>query len=112
MYGRHFWCVDLRIVGFEWDGANRDKCRKHGVSVAEIESLFQRPIAVFPDPTHSQGEMRFKAIGKTNRGRSVFAVFTLRNRDGEAWIRPIGARYMHAKEVRHYEEEAAKIEKR
>jgi len=45
--------------------ANLEKCQKHGVSVAEIESLFLRPIAVLPDPTHSRGEERFKAIGKS-----------------------------------------------
>lgn len=80
--------------------------------MAAIESLFQRPIAVLPDPVHSRGETRFKAIGKTDEGRHVLIVFTLRRRVGEIFIRPISARYMHAKEVKHYEKEAAKIEKR
>ncbi len=104
--------MDPRVAGFEWDDANRDKCRKHGVSVAAIESLFQRPIAVFPDPAHSRGETRFKAIGKTDKGRSVVVVFTLRKRGGETFIRPISARYMHMKEIKYYEEEAAKTAKR
>ncbi len=104
--------MDPQVAGFEWDDANREKCRKHGVSVAAIESLFQRPVAVFPDPAHSRGETRFKAIGKTDDGRSVLIVFTLRARGGQRFIRPISARYMHAKEVRYYEKEAAKIEKR
>ena len=104
--------MNPRVVGFEWNAANRDKCQKHGVSVAAIESLFQRPIAVFPDPAHSLGKTRFKAIGKTDEGRCVLIVFTLRARAGETFIRPISARYMHAKEVKYYEKEAAKIEKR
>ncbi|HXW22663.1 MAG TPA: BrnT family toxin [Rhodomicrobium sp.] len=104
--------MDPRVAGFDWNDANRDKCRKHGVSVAAIESLFQRPIAVFPDPAHSRGETRFKAIGKTEEGRGVFIVFTLRTRAGETLIRPISARYMHAKEMKHYEKEAAEIPKR
>ena len=37
---------------------------------------------------------------------------TLRERAGEFLIRPISARYMHAKEIRAYEEEIAKAEKR
>ena len=101
-----------RVAGFDWDDGNRDKCGKHGVSVAAIESLFRRPVAVVPDPVHSRGETRFKAIGKSDEGRSVLIVFTLRLRGGETFIRPISTRYMHAKEVEHYEKEAAKIEKR
>ena len=104
--------MDPRVAGFDWDDANRDKCQKHGISVAAIESLFRRPIAVVPDPTHSRGETRFKAIGKTDDARSVLTVFTLRKRGDETFIRPISARYMHAKEIKYYEKEAAKIEKR
>ena len=29
-----------RIAGFEWDAGNRAKCTRHGVSIAEIESVF------------------------------------------------------------------------
>jgi hypothetical protein len=28
------------VLGFDWDDENREKCQKHGVSVAQIESLF------------------------------------------------------------------------
>jgi uncharacterized DUF497 family protein len=104
--------MDPRIVGFEWDEANREKCRKHGVSIAEIEALFRRPLAVFPDPAHSRGETRFKAIGTTDKGRGVLIVFTLRRRGDDTLLRPISARYMHRKEVKYYEEEAAKTAKR
>jgi uncharacterized protein len=86
-------------AGFQWDRANRFKCEKHGVPLATIEGIFRRPIAVFPDPTHSEGEKRFKAIGKTEDGRSVLMVFTLQTRRGKTFIRPISARYMHKKEV-------------
>jgi uncharacterized protein len=100
------------IVAFEWDKANQEKCRNHGVSIAEIEALFRRPLAVFPDPAHSRSETRFKAIGRTDRDRTVLIVFTLRKRGGETLLRPISARYMHRKEVKYYEEEAAKTAKR
>ena len=76
----------MLVAGFEWDHANRDKCQKHGVSV--------------------------DAIGITDEGRYVLIVFALRIRDGETFIRPISARYMHRKEVRYYEEAAAKIRDR
>jgi uncharacterized DUF497 family protein len=91
------------VAGFDWDAGNQQKCRKHGVTDAEIESLFHRPIAVFPDPLHSRAEARFKAIGRTEEGRAVLIVFTLRRRSGSMLIRPISARYMHAKEIAYYE---------
>jgi uncharacterized DUF497 family protein len=96
--------MDPRVAGFEWDHANRDKCQKHGVSIAAIEAAFQRPVAAVPDPRHSAAEERFKAIGITDDGRHVLIVFALRSHGGETFIRPI----MHRKEVRYYEEAAAK----
>jgi uncharacterized DUF497 family protein len=102
----------LRIAGFDWDTANRDKCERHGVPVATIEALFRQPLATFPDPAHSLAETRFKAIGRTDAGRYLLIVFTLRVYEDETFIRPISARYMHAKEIKFYEEETAKIEKR
>lgn len=44
-------------------------------------------------------------IGKTAGGRSVFLVFTIRERGGKRLIRPVSARYMHRKEVKNYEED-------
>ena len=102
----------MTVAGFDWDPANRSKCQKHGVSIAVIEALFRGPLAVFPDPLHSRVETRFKAIGKTEAGRGVFIVFALRNRGAATLIRPISARYMHRKELAHYEEEAAKAAQR
>ena len=108
----HIGEVVARAVGIEWDSGDRDKCRKHGVSLAAVESLFRRPLAVFPDPAHSEDEERFKAIGRTDEGRSVLIIFTLRTQSNETFIRPISARYMHQREVAYYEEAAAQTAKR
>ena len=97
--------MDVDVVGFDWDAGNRAKCQKHGVSVAEVEGLFSRPLLIIPDASHSQSEERLRAIGKTASGRSVFLVFTIRVRGGKRVIRPVSARYMHKEEVRHYEQE-------
>ena len=94
----------MRTV-LHWDKGNRAKCEKHGLSVAAIEDLFARPLAVLPDKAHSQREKRFLAIGRTDKGRSVFMVFTLRKKGDDVLIRPISARYMHKKEVDAYEKE-------
>ena len=97
--------MDIAVSGFDWDAGNRAKCQKHGVSVAEIEGLFSQAVLIIPDEPHSQGEERLRAIGKTPNGRSVFLVFTIRVRARKRLIRPVSARYMHGKEVRHYEKE-------
>ena len=101
-----------KLAGFDWDAGIRERCEKHGVSVAEIESIFDGPVAVHPDPEHSDVEERLKAIGRTGHGRAVLVVFTVRELDGERFIRPISARYMHQREVEHYEKETAKTPKR
>ena len=100
------------VAGFDWDNGNTEKCRSHGVSVDEIEALFRRPIAVFPALGRSVSEIRYKAIGTNADGRYIFLVFTLRKHASEVLIRPISARFMHAKEIRHYEEQTAKAQKR
>ncbi len=98
--------TDLPVVaGFDWDEGNRDKCAQHGVSIDEIEALFRGALVILPDEAHSVTETRFKAIGKTGEGRTVFIVFTIRALGGSLYIRPIGARYMHQREVESYEEE-------
>ena len=86
------------VVGFDWDCGNREKCQKHGVSIAVIECLFHRPLGLFPDPEHSDHEDGFKAIGRTEDRRAVLIAFTPRVHDGEMLIRPISARYMRRKE--------------
>ncbi|MCM2313218.1 MAG: hypothetical protein NDI84_17650 [Steroidobacteraceae bacterium] len=87
--------MQARIAGFEWDTGNRSKCTRHGVTIAEIESVFG-------------GEVHFLGIGRTALGRYVFTAFTLRQRGGETWLRIISARFMHAREIRHFQKEAAR----
>ena len=93
------------IAGFDWDDGNLAKCQIHGVSIREIEELFARSHTIRVDVEHSLVEERRKAIGQTHAGRFVFVMFTLRERGGKTYIRPISARYMHRKEIVHYEEE-------
>jgi uncharacterized DUF497 family protein len=41
---------------------------------------------VYPAPLNSQSEERFKAIGKSDAGRYVLIVFTLRARGGKTYM--------------------------
>ena len=93
------------LAGFDWDAGNRAKCQKHGVSAADIEALFSSPLLIIPDAAHSTTETRIRAFGKTSAGRMIFLVFTVRRKGGLRLVRPISARYMHAKEVAAYEKE-------
>jgi len=91
----------MKITGFDWDDGNWPKCGKHGVSRAEIEEVFTGTPAVLTDPFPEEARMR--AIGKSAAGRYVFVVFMLREIDSQTKLRPISARYMHEKEIAHYE---------
>lgn len=89
----------MKAEGIEWDNGNWPKCGKHGVSREEIEHLFFRSdIKIALDEKHSTPtEERMIAVGKV-KGRNLLVVFAYRNGN----IRPISARYMHAKEVKTY----------
>ena len=99
--------MDLRVSGFDWDKGNLAKCEKHGVSIIEIENLFAHSPRVAPDPKHSVDEDRLIAVGRTSAGRPVFVAFTIRTKNKLRLIRPVTARFMHAKEIAAYEEESS-----
>ena len=86
---------------FDWDDGNRDKCRKHGLTQAQIEYALSHDARVAPDPAHSVAEQRFIAVSRTAKGRPVFVAYCWR---GEK-LRPISARYMHEREVARYEQD-------
>ena len=100
-----------RVEGFEWDEGNIKKSwERHRVSYIECEEVFfNRPLVVQGDEAHSKGEERYYALEKTNDGRYLFVVFTIRHNK----IRVINARDMSRKERRAYYaqiEESSKIQ--
>jgi uncharacterized DUF497 family protein len=90
------------FAGLDWDDGNIEKCKAHGVTTAEIASLFSGEPFYSPDEVHSVAEQRLIAVGLTEAGRALFVVFTIRERNGRRLVRPLSARYMHAKEARRY----------
>jgi uncharacterized protein len=101
--------MNLRVSGFDWDEGNRAKCQKHGLSIAQIKAFFMHSPRIAPDHKHSADEDRLIAVGRV-AGRPVFVAFTIRVKDKRRFIRPVTARFMHAKEVAAYEEESARAE--
>jgi uncharacterized DUF497 family protein len=92
------------LTGLEWDAGNADKnWSLHKVSRGEAEEVFfNRPILVASDQNHSRKEERFAALGKTNLGRRLGIVFTIRG----TLVRVISARDMSRTERRVYEEKS------
>jgi uncharacterized protein len=103
----------IAFAGFAWDKANHSKCQKHGVSVAEVEHVLTHAATlIVPDIKNSRAERRFLAIGRTEKGRYAFVVFTPRQTGSGIVMRPISARYMHRKEIEKYEQEIARVQNR
>ena len=92
----------LACTGFDWDEGNLLKnWEKHGVSAAECEQVFfNQPLLARPDEQHSGAESRFYLLGRTDSGRRLFVVFTIR----EQRIRVISARNQSRRERRSYEQ--------
>ena len=89
-----------RCTGFEWDEGNSGKSwEKHRVSDGESEQLFfNQPLVALADSEHSQSEDRILVLGKTDSGRKLFVVCTVR---GDL-IRVISARDMTKREREAY----------
>jgi uncharacterized DUF497 family protein len=87
-------------TGFQWDEGNAEKnWIRHGVSQGECEEIFfGSPLLVVTDQAHSKAERRYYALGQTEAGRGLFAVFTIR----AGLIRVISARDMSREERKEY----------
>ena len=90
------------LTGFQWDVGNSEKnWLAHDVSQSETEqTFFNRPVIVASDPGHSQVEARYYVLGRTNAGRRLTIVFTIR----AILVRPIMARDMSRPERKLYKE--------
>jgi uncharacterized DUF497 family protein len=84
----------------EYDPAKAgENLRKHNVSFADAEGVFQDPLAVTVEDPDAEGEQRFVTVGLGSAGELLVVVYALR--DGE--IRLISARRATGKERKRYE---------
>ncbi len=88
-------------ICFDWDKANKDKNKiKHKVDHQEAEQVFfNHPLKNFIDIKHSQKELRFYSLGKTDKNRYLTIIYTVRNKK----IRIISARDQSRNERKIYE---------
>ena len=95
--------IDKVVAEFEWDEGNKDKPKKHGVTIGEAEeAFFDDNKVVFSDWIHSAKEKRFTLLGKTRRERLLNIIYTIRRKK----IRIITARDINGKEGQLYEKAA------
>jgi uncharacterized DUF497 family protein len=91
------------VIGFEWDEGNIEHIAEHDVIPDEAEEVFSDTDNVLDeDIEHSVIEDRFLIIGKTEKGRLLYQIFTRR---GDK-IRVISSRDINKKEVFLYEKKA------
>ncbi|MBI4220899.1 MAG: BrnT family toxin [Chloroflexi bacterium] len=95
------------LGGFEWDLGNSVKnWRRHEVRQAEAEQVMLNRPLVAMDVKHSRQEPRLIALGKTDPGRLLAIVFTMRR----GRVRVISARPMSRAERKTYAEARAKTQ--
>ncbi|MFT5042490.1 MAG: uncharacterized DUF497 family protein [Hyphomicrobiaceae bacterium] len=89
-----------RCEGFEWDEANVSHiAERHDVRAVECEqALLNRPLVVADDRAHSQNESRYYALGRTDDGRHLFVVMTVKG----SFLRVVTARDMSRRERKEY----------
>lgn len=91
--------MELIVHGFEWDGANLGKLKKHNVTQEEAEEIFYLSPLIDEGAYEKRGEKRYRCLGLTSGGRCLAAFFTIRR----GLIRNISVRPMRIKERRLYE---------
>lgn len=85
---------------FEHDPAKAAvNLRKHGISLADAEGVFEDPFAVTLEDPDAEDEPRFVTVGLGSGGVILVAVWTERGDE----IRLISVRRATRKERKHYE---------
>lgn len=91
-------------IKFDWDAGNNDKSfKKHEIRNEETEEVFLNvPAVLLDDEKYSKKEKRYMLLGRSDRGKLLSIVFTVRGKK----IRIISARAMCRKERGLYEKKA------
>ncbi|MFH0942953.1 MAG: BrnT family toxin [Candidatus Beckwithbacteria bacterium] len=90
----------MRLKEFDWNKGNINKnLVKHKVDFREAEEIFfNKPVKFYLDKLHSQSEVRYTALGTTNKKRKLIISYTVRKNK----IRIISARDQSKKERKLY----------
>jgi uncharacterized DUF497 family protein len=93
--------IDIREIVFEWYPPKaQSNLEKHKVSFEEASTIFgDEKLLELPDREHSEEELRFIGVGRSDRDRLLFVNFTVRSEK----VRIISARQAESWERREYE---------
>jgi uncharacterized protein len=93
--------VDISDIDFAWHIPKaRSNLKKHKVSFEEAKSVFgDKKLVDFQDSVHSEDEIRYIGLGRSQADRLLFVNYTLRDEQ----IRIISARLAKEWERREYE---------
>jgi uncharacterized DUF497 family protein len=93
--------IDIREIVFEWYPPKaQSNLEKHKVSFEEASTIFgDEKLLELPDREHSEEELRFIGVGRSDRDRPLFVNFTVRSEK----VRIISARQAESWERREYE---------
>lgn len=83
---------------FDWDEANSQHLRSHGIEPSEAEEALLDPAGVGTSARRSQGEKRWAILAATEAGRVLVVIYTRRGR----MIRVITAMNADPAERRRY----------
>lgn len=82
-----------------WNEAKRrENARKHGIDLADLESVFDNPMVTLEDVRENYGEIRFQSLCFW-QGRVVFVIWTPRGSDTAHLI---SCRYADRRETNDY----------
>jgi uncharacterized protein len=89
-----------QVTGFDWDDGNSEKnWRQHAVTQTEAEQVFlNHPVLLMSTARSPISEVRYFALGRSDQGRQLTIVFTLRG----TLLRVISARPMSRRERKSY----------
>ena len=81
MSRKHDDRIDIRGIEFEWYPPKAESnLEKHKVSFQETSTIFgDKKLLELPDREHSEEEIRFIGIGRSDRDRLLFVNFTVRS---------------------------------
>jgi hypothetical protein len=94
------WESIATVEGFEWDAGNSEKnWKRHQVTQAECEQVFANlPLLLSVTTKMREEERRYFALGRTDAGKELAVVFTIRGKK----VRVISARPMSRRERKEY----------
>lgn len=89
---------DTAPLEFEWDAANVSHIAEHGVEPDEVVDVFYNDHIDYP-AYEEGGETRYDVVGRTDNGRILLVVYTLR----ESAIRVVTAFRPNEADIRAFQ---------